>query len=580
MNKKILAGLVLLAGGVRADISSNKFDVQALAWHKGISGWSSFGEEQPKKKGFMSAVCSVSMFINEGNSSWNDKSVRQSDVANAGGQVDQNYNYGVLEEHGFWDAFGLFYGFSGDEFLAHNYTSPDYTALPISTSYKDYSAVAFFAPKGYKLLPDGLKIFPTSPLTPPPGFHHEDGVGILPPSAAGLILEDDWQKEGKYDHFYQAFLKSGFDSLDFDEVAKVGNMTTDATTAGKKDAGTPYHGTTVTALPDPAKLKANLVPGGYDYKSGERRNGQLLLLPNIKKRGARFSGKATIYDGVSVSGRIGMATIQVFPTKKDPVDSQNAHEIVKDFNLLESAANDLGLSFVDYEHTGLEDGFINIVAGQGLKITDDDGDLILKLYPYVTGGVWFPSSKKYADLNANRYAFYVPLGNEGHTGWTLGGGVSFDFKDMFCLTAGAGATIFNDITIKDFRMPNNRHQIGIYPFTLDIKRKKGHVYYAHASLKSVSSDDGTGFYVDFLFAKHKPDEIVPVGTTVRNNAFINGGGVDVAIKRSSWNVAELNAGINLAFSSTVQGGFGFSTNVKGLAVPRMRTFFGNATFIF
>ncbi len=546
---KVFFGLAFCASFMTAEVSSNKFELQALSSTKGLIGHLPFGNENRSASNFSFELTPFSVSASTANNNLSEKTTKYLTP----GSTTDKIELGVLEDHGFWNAAGIFYGFT-DQAHAEN------IAHTIDTV--NYSPAIFYAPQGLAL----NTISGSTMVT---------GLGNLPESTNALIHTADWTAT-KYGNYYKAFLTTAFGLSE----AGFNSLSNTASVA-------PY-----TSLNNQDVFKNNLYPKSNTFQTpGESDLGvsKIIFSPKMDKRGMRAQLSVEFLEGICFKVKGGVAELKVSPTTRMNLvklatttnSAPNAAPVAvaSDFGKLETVLNDLDLTLQDYTVSSFEDTYASVCAGQTFLFKDYDGDSMMSAYPFVAAGVWMPTSKNYEKAEGSRFAFYVPVGNEGHTGISFNAGVSLNILGAFCCTLGGGGTWFNEISIKDYRMANHALQTGLYPFKIDISRRKGRTYFGHLSGKSVNFDDGASVYFDYVYAVHEHDKyLLKDSSTARNNAFE--GGKATTERRSAWVQQEFNAGLTYNVAQDVTFGMGCSLNAGGVSAPRMKTIYGNLAFIF
>lgn len=562
-----MAMVIMTAQTINAEISANKFDAQAIATPKGLAGQNNYGESSPPNKGLALNV-SITPFFNSGNSSWNTKSSKDSSYQNSsapsGSQTGSQpfYEYGVLEENGFWNAAGIFYG------MAHLCIADIIQDIQRDAQNKETQVGIFcFAPTNMEF--NGTTIGYGLPPTP---NVEQDAIKIA--EINPLIPESEWVAS-KYTNYYSALLKTAFPTLDNTKIEDLINAQIAANSANQTQIQP-------NTIPDHEKLKKNLATSSFEFESPSEETlkdiALIRLSPEVKKTGFRFCASASPIDGVDISFKAGLAEVRAYAKDCSPISS-TALEICRNKAILESALSDLGLSIKEYRHSGLEDCYASISVNQGLDLRDNDNNVVASIIPIASVGCWIPTSHNYAEAHGNKNALYIPLGNEGHTGMTAQAGLALDLKGMISFSVLGGTTIFNEISIDNYRMPNDVRQIGLYPFCINVKRKKGQIYYGCVSIKSIGFEDGVNFYGDLIFITHKKDKFTLVdANSYRNDAFA--AGKTKYEDNSAWTSLDFNVGLSYNFTKELQCGIGMTSNIKGTAVPRMKTIFFNTAFLF
>lgn len=535
----IFSALLFLPVFVKTEFASNKFDPQCIASFRGISGKLNFGESSASKKKQFVSFTVTPMMVNS-STSWNQNKSYTSKY----GPDNGKYNYGVKEEGGFWNAGGIFYGFADQSFAS--------AAVLDASPTEKARAILYYAPLGSKL----------TATTSSPSETIGTGFGNLP-DGQKLISPASWTAS-KYDAYYKAFLKTAFAGISDENL-------TNLSVIAASEADLPSWPTLSTE-----NLKNNLLskeslrfqtPGETDNSKG-----LIKLEPALEKKGVRLQAGSNLFDGISLYVKGGFADVRVYATAPKALATGEPLPITSDFGQFKEALKSLDLSIDDYHFSGLEDTCVSLHAGQPLDLRDNDGDLIGNLVPFASISVWLPTSKDYNEAKGNKFALYTPLGNEGHYGIDGQMGALLEVKDSFSLSAGAGVTFFNEKTIKDFRMKNDKNQTGLYPFMIDIKRKPGRNYYGFASLKVMDFESSANFFADVWFLSHNKDSILTIDSdSARNDAFETG-----RIKtetESEWYTMDFNIGANLNISEDMCFGGGFTSNILGKSTPRNRTIY-------
>lgn len=571
------------------EVSGNKYDLFMIGSVRGIGGQSLLGEGDRRQSAMFSA--NIVGFSSSGNFACNGNGLTTSGhtISSSGGSSQVPVQLGVLEERGFWNGAGIFYGFADLKFV-DSYPYPlDYGQFTNSNVESNPNVtylhpILYFAPQGFKISPLPQAMLYTSGARP-------EALGAGNSVNTSLIASSDWTN-AKYGNFYRAFLKSAFGDITDNDVFRLMEGYVGSGSAQAPDPTGFNHGSSFPALTQD-RLKQYYIPGNSTFLLPGIKDGnvsQIFLNPKVSKLGARINLSCNPFDGVTINARLGVASISVTPVERKALvdhlsggssgsSSSSALDVISDMGRFELALNDLGLTLKNYSLQSLEDLYVNFVAGQPIDLTDRDGDLQGQLFPFISGGVWAPTSKSYEKAEGSKFALYIPIGNEGHFGYSGSFGVSLNWKGMFCATCGGGATIFNEISIKDFRMPNHVYQRGLYPFTIDVKRKKGKTFFGYASLKSISFEDGVSVYADLVYTTHAQDEITLNSSySEKNNIFASA--KSHFEDQTSWSSTDFILGFDFSYFENFRFAGGVVTNFNGVFVPRMKTLFGDLTFIF
>ncbi len=548
--KFFLFPALLISFALKAEFASNKFDNLQLASFRGIgaSFYSHDGQAQNSGAGWANIY--LSPFYFDSDQAWAKDSSQSTSIIKTpatGSNPAEYYKVGPLEESGFWNVAGIFYGFASSEMgIKQNRTIG-------SGSAADYSPGLIFAPKGFV-----FDINDQAALTGQGELSSED--------AKTLIGEANWTSEN-YQNYYTAFLKSVYDNLAQATMPNFAANTGSSALTPSTDSLNKNFATKSVVFSSPLAIK----------NAGLRR-----FSPAIKKMGLRIDGEISFLDSFKITFKSGAGEVRVNPDQSNiSVTTDNSSQlfIASDSAWMEKALNDLGLSNREYQHFGFEDTFVAMSASQGFDLRDDDKSLIVSLYPFARAGAWLPTSKKFADANPQKSMFYVPMGNEGHIGVSVSGGLSIEVPDSAIFSICGGGTYYLEETFKNYRVPNHPLQVGVYPFTIDIKRKKGELFYAVAEMRSINFSDNASFFCNLTFTTQKRDKITLADADTKRNILFEKG-AEVLAERSSWSSTDFCTGINVKISDEIQLGFGFATNIKGKNVARGRTMYLNTQFSF
>lgn len=537
-------------------VSANKFDPVLQSTIKGLDIYPKNLNDSKSSFGSFH----VSPFYQNASKSFAKNGKDNSGIAKPGTTTDEFFDVGVLEETGPWNVAGIFYGVATSDLKAEISGTGD-THPGIS----GFSKALYYAPTGL-VLSDNYS--PTAQL----------GKGNTFGDLDLLIGSGNWTKE-KYANYYRALLNLSYDGLDKDKLEQLAQPTTSATnnTYQQTDERLKKYILAGQSTQDGEKSDIFFTSGLVDLV-GLRR-----FAPEVKKYGARGQVSFCPIEGVRFSAKGGVCDLKVVPSAKEHITTGPAN-VPFDTYLLDDASlykigSELGLDFSGYHVQTFEDSTVLMDAFYPFQVKDDDGDHLVNIMPLVSVGAILPTSKKFEDAQGSTNAFYMPTGNEGHTGISVSASIFLEFPETICIGVGGGGTVFNEKSLKSYRVPNHPLQRGIYPFTCNIKRKKGETYFGYVCLVAQDFIERTSFYFDYTYTGHRQDKItLEDGNTNRNKVFEKGKAK--LEKESVWNTQEIASGISFCPSQALELGVGFRANVKGNLVPRVKTIMADARFIF
>ncbi len=237
--------------------------------------------------------------------------------------------------------------------------------------------------------------------------------------------------------------------------------------------------------------------------------------------------------------------------------------------------NELGINIADYSKTAMEDTHIETYFNWPIKLKDEDGDHVMSFIPIFSIGVWAPTG----DKKKEDYWFSLATGNDGYTGLTLQGSLNMDFPGTVQLAFGLGGAFFNRRELKNVHFPSNNYQYGIYPWTIDIKKRPGVTWYANASFKAGEFLNSLSFYFDFIHTQHEKDSVTfqeerkdEYGDDLFN--------MEKYRNESSWRNLNLFCGLDYKIVPGLEIGASFQTVLSGLRVYRTTTLLGTVKLNF
>ena len=237
--------------------------------------------------------------------------------------------------------------------------------------------------------------------------------------------------------------------------------------------------------------------------------------------------------------------------------------------------DELGIDVSDYGKTCLEDTHIETYFNIPIKLKDKDGDHVMSFIPIFSIGVWAPTGEK----KKEDYWFSLATGNDGYTGLTLQGSLNMDFPGTVQLAFGLGGAFFNRRELKNVHFPSNDYQYGIYPWTIDIKKRPGVTWYANASFKAGEFLDGLSFYFDFIHTQHEKDSV-----TFQEERKDEYGDdlfdMEKYRNESSWNNLNIFCGLEYKIVPGLEIGASFQSVLSGTRVYRTTTLLGTVKLNF
>ena len=175
---------------------------------------------------------------------------------------------------------------------------------------------------------------------------------------------------------------------------------------------------------------------------------------------------------------------------------------------LATIAKEIGLDICNFHDTSIEDIRLRLFWRDAFYINKGLAgwaEFLLIPYAELGGTIGIAKAKK------PNVAFSLPFGNNGHS--SLGGavGINFDFIETIEIGAEAGITHFFSRDICDFRIPNGvptrECQLGIYPFTTDVRVDPGLNWHFGAKMQAYHFLDRLSVYIQYLLIHHENDTI-------------------------------------------------------------------------
>ncbi|PKN03515.1 hypothetical protein CVU75_01865 [Candidatus Dependentiae bacterium HGW-Dependentiae-1] len=208
-------------------------------------------------------------------------------------------------------------------------------------------------------------------------------------------------------------------------------------------------------------------------------------------------------------------------------------------------AHEIGVDIENFHATSLEEARLNLYWRKAFTIneTEDDWPHFLFTPFLMVSGSMSPGKK----INPSKI-FAAPFGNDGFNAAGFSGGFNFDFYDTVEIGAEFGYTNFFKRTICDFRVPNNKCQQGLYPFTSNVEYHPGCNWMFGAKIAGYHFIDKLSTYFQYVMISHSRDKIC-----LQQNCpeFVPG----VLEERSVWNTKLANIGFTYDVSPYLSLGF-------------------------
>lgn len=230
----------------------------------------------------------------------------------------------------------------------------------------------------------------------------------------------------------------------------------------------------------------------------------------------------------------------------------------------------LGLRTCNFEETSFED--VRII-GWWRHIYDINHDRYcwpeFLLIPALSFNVIIPTAKK---LNRNLIQA-LPFGNDGHFSVGFDGGLAIDFVETIEIAFNCGINWFNSKNKKNYRIPTDTQQSGIFPYATNVKVKPGLNFNFNAIFNAYHFYDRFTAYVEWVYVKHEADSI---HLKVADPAFLP----DIAACLTKFTSQFVNAAINYDISPNITLGFMGQFPVAQRNAYRSTTYLGTFRAVF
>lgn len=241
-----------------------------------------------------------------------------------------------------------------------------------------------------------------------------------------------------------------------------------------------------------------------------------------RKRGVRFQLEADIYAGFGLSFKTGLVSMSQTNTgftnltsctqptcPFDPLPLTD--EAVRKYLMseLKPIAKEIGLNICNYCETSIEEVRLQLFWRRGFEINRDEQDwphfLIIPFFQI--GGTVSPGDENRLDEAALDRAFFLPFGNNDHSGVGFTTGLNIDFVESIEVGAEVGMTYFFERNFEKVRVPTSEFQTGIFPYTTDVSVHPGFNWHFGGKISAIHFLDRLSGYFQYLQMEHKPDDI-------------------------------------------------------------------------
>jgi hypothetical protein len=208
-------------------------------------------------------------------------------------------------------------------------------------------------------------------------------------------------------------------------------------------------------------------------------------------------------------------------------------------------AKEIGVDTTNFHAVSIEEVRMNLYWRKAYAMNKDEDDWPYFLFiPFFTASGSVSPGKK---INPSKI-FAAPFGNDGFNAAGFSGGFNFDFYDTVEIGAEFGYTHFFKRDICNFRVPNNKCQQGLYPFTADVSYHPGSNWMFGAKIAGYHFLDKFSTYFQYVMVTHSRDKICPKKCA---SDFVP----HVLEERSKWNTKLANIGFTYDLSPYMSLGF-------------------------
>ncbi len=230
----------------------------------------------------------------------------------------------------------------------------------------------------------------------------------------------------------------------------------------------------------------------------------------------------------------------------------------------------LGLRTCNFEETSFED--VRIIAWWR-HIYDINHDRYcwpeFLLIPALSFNLVIPTAKK---LNRNLIQA-LPFGNDGHFSFGFDAGLAMDFVETIEVAFNGGLNYFSPKNKKNYRLPTDTEQSGIFPYATNVRVKPGLNFNFNAIFNAYHFYDRFTAYAEWVYVKHEADSIE---LKEADPAFLP----DIAACLTKFTSQFVNAAINYDISPNITLGFMGQFPVAQRNAYRSTTYLGTFRAVF
>lgn len=299
---------------------------------------------------------------------------------------------------------------------------------------------------------------------------------------------------------------------------------------------------------------------------------------NYEKMGIRLEMNLDFNCGIGINVKSGLVDYKQTPTyyartTAAPVNNSLALKYLTDPDVMKDVLAEVGLDISKREETTLEDTYVQLHYQMPFDLMNQDDEHVVTLVPFISTGLWIPTGKE-----AKQNAFFsIPTGNDGFWGLTVDGAINISIPDAMQFGVGAGVVKYFERSLKNYRIANHEYQQTIFPWTADVKKDPGLLWYFNASMKAPEFIDNFSAYADFIYLNHNVDDIKMNESDEARNAYFK---PEINEELSRWWATMFQGGIEYSFNEGLQIGLGFQTHLSGRRVYRNTTIMGTFSFVF
>jgi len=336
-------------------------------------------------------------------------------------------------------------------------------------------------------------------------------------------------------------------------------------------------------FPDQVTIDPNAVLDDPTKIDPLERFGYFSFPLKYRKRGVRFDIYLQFWDDIGLNIQTGVSSIQQTlqmainvtdrvtdseAEKFEPLTKDSVNEfLMEPFEII---AHEIGLDICNFQECSIEEIRLNLYWRHAYEVNKTNYDFpYLLIIPYLeVGGSTSPGKKK----DPNKF-FGLPFGNNEHPSVGLTGGINFDFIESIEVGGEVGFTHFFDKSFSNFRVPTNKFQTTIFPFTTDVKISPGLNWHFAGKIAAFHFVQNLSMYFQYVLAEHKNDDI-----KLKKNdpAFLP----KFLEKTTGWKTKIANIGFNYDISPNALLGFLWQAPLSQRNTYRSTTilFTFNATF--